>query len=241
MAVSVGMLGILLMLDIFFIMNFFIVRALRHWTNKTVKQQKEALASRGGFISGISDVCFAWLVGSVRLEPMSVRKFPDYKSIPYSLGLLSTSVFIVISSILLAPNLIPEQLGITGLSLNTEFCVNERFDAGLAELKKELYQQTNFREARKQHKAMTHLRDLLLNDTALYGVEPFQCPSHRGPKGKKHEWNKEHDFRVPFFPNYCQEALESALQAAQDRECSKEICKCPTLPDNPAFPKRQSN
>ena len=253
MTVSFGMLGILLMLDICFIVNYFLVRALRRWTNSKIVQEKKRhkstkAAPRTSSVSNkedfLGDVAFAWLVGSVKLEAMSVKKFPGWKPIPYNMGILSTSLFVVLSCLLLAPDLLAKQvLGVApnaALQLDADLCVAESFEAGLHELQEDLWNRTNLPLAQQQHKMITTFHEALVNDTALYGVPPYQCASRGAVSGLKEDWNrasKQNDFSSvgPFFPGYCEEALEEALQVAQDRQCYHEVCDCPTLPDTAVF------
>ena len=248
MAVSFGMLGILLMLDICFVVNYFLVRALRRWTNSKVerKLQRQSTPRKDASSTNqsshrkktddlLGDVAFAWLLGSVKLEAMSVKKFPGWKPIPFHLGILSTSVFVVLSCLLLAPDLVAKQLGVSSsLTLDADLCVAEAFEAGLQELQEDLWNRTNLPLAQQQHELMTSFHQALINDTALYGVPPYQCPSRGDISGYKDDWTTSH-VSGSFFPGYCKEALEEALQVAHDRECYHEICDCPTLPDSVAF------
>ena len=55
MPVSFGMLGILLMLDICFIVNYLFVRACRHWANR-IQQQKDAQVAQLMAAAGFDDI-----------------------------------------------------------------------------------------------------------------------------------------------------------------------------------------
>lgn len=268
MAVSFGMLGILLMLDVCFIVNFFFIRALRQWTDQNQKQKRKLEASRGstkkkkkdcqrekgqactansnhheanpssssagdGFIfaSRERDIAFAWCLGTVRLEPLRVKKFHGWKRLPGRAGLWTTSFFILLGSILLSSKLLVNDMGVSSGSLDSDLCVFEDFEEGLQELRSKLQDMTHLAEAQQQHRLMVAFSEALLNDTALYGVPPHDCPKRGRISGLKDQWDQP----GPFFPGYCSEALEAAIEAAKNRECTEKICDCPTLPDSAVF------
>ena len=255
MAVSLGMLSILLMLDICFIINYFLVRALRQWTNRVMRLQQEAAASEAaekenkqssdilynnfhGVIEQINeslnlnkDFAFAWIMGSVKLDAMVVKKFPGWKPIPYNLGLCSTCVFIILATILLSPDLVAEQVGVSSATLNADLCVADIHDTGVKKLEQKLVELTNIEVAREQYQLVTNFHEALVNDTALYGIHPYQCPTNGDLSGSKSDWLGP----APFFPGWCEEALEAAIDSAKSRECIEEVCDCPTLPDSPLF------
>jgi hypothetical protein len=242
MAVSFGMLGVVLMLDICFVLNYFVVRALRQWTNSQERRQmqratlsterakrKKATQQPEGDL--ISDFVFAYFFSTVKMEAMSVRKFPGWKKIPWNFGVWSTTIFVTLSALLLSPELIVKHLGIPPITLDPDLCVAEAYEAGIETLRMDLLNQTNLLAAREQSRVMAELHAALINDTSLYGVPPYQCPSKGKVSGLKEDWSEI----TPFFPGYCQESLEAAWKAAEQRECYHEMCKCPTLPDNPMF------
>ena len=270
MAVSFGMLGILVMLDVCFIVNYFVVRSLRQWTNRVLRQErrkqrrKEAQRIANGHSSDVFsnnlqgvynyindvidwnyDITFAWLLGTVKLDPLRVKKFPDWSPIPWNLGIWTTCIFISLTTILLSPDLVTDQLGVSLATLDADLCVTDIKESGVEELRRELLHMTRFNEAKKQYELMTSIHHALINDTALYGVPPYQCPSigDSDVTGYKDDWDtttttqrgSSRNNNGPFFPSYCDTALQAALEAAQTRECITEICDCPILPDSAIF------
>jgi hypothetical protein len=253
MAVSFGMLGVLLMLDICFVVNYFVVRALRQWTNRIAKRESSAVTAEveekkhssdliSNNFQGVAemfndtlkmnqDFAFAWVLGTVKLDPMRVKKFPGWSPIPYNLGICTTCVLICLATISLSPDLVTDQLGVSLATLDADLCVADVHDVGVMELREELLNLTNLEVARQQHRLMSDFHLALINDTALYGVPPYQCPSSGDISGYKSDWTQQGSF----FPSYCEEALEAAMEAAQTRECVTEMCDCPTLPDSVVF------
>jgi len=238
MAVSFGMLGILLMLDVCFIVNFFFVRALRRRTDHAVAKQHVDHTEESEkpqfqlFSRNQQDFAFAWIFGTVRLDPLKVKTFPGWRPLPFRIGILTTCMFVILGTVLLSPEVITSHMtGVSGGSLNANMCVAEDKEEGLDELRSQLLDMTHLEEARRQHRAMVDFHAALVNDTALYGIEPFDCPSKGRVSGKKSDWDQP----GPFFPGYCGEALEAAIEAAKERQCTQEVCDCPTLPDTTVF------
>jgi hypothetical protein len=256
MAVSFGMLGVLLMLDVCFIVNYFVIRALRRWANRknqmesmaaaALEKQKEELQHSSDVLSNNfqaiaemfndtmvmnQDFAFAWVWGTVKLESMRVKKFPGWSPIPYNLGIWTTCIFISLATVLLSPDLVTEQLGVSLSTLDADLCVAEIHDTGIAELKQRLLEMTNLEEAKQQFELMSSFHQALINDTALYGIPPYECPDSGVVSGSKQNWTKQGSF----FPGYCEQALEAAIDAAQTRECISEVCDCPMLPDSFVF------
>jgi len=248
---SLGMLGILLMLDICFLVNYFVIRALRRWADSQSKQRHSAKRRKKeekdqdhiteqmkvlANASAYSELAFAWLTGSVRMEALCVRKFPAWKPLPYHLGMVTTCIFVILATIMLSPDLIAQHLGASAVQLDANLCVSEHFDAGIEAFQKELFEMTNLPLAKQQHHLLQDFHQALINDTALYGIPPFQCPSNpkqkNGP-GLKKEWEKRH--KASFFPGFCEQALTAAMESANHRVCYHEFCDCPTLPDLAVF------
>jgi hypothetical protein len=251
MAVSFGMLGILMMLDICFIVNAFVIAALRRWTDKKTAAASRAASTQQeisskdhssdiltnnlqGLFNAMKaheDFAFAWILGTVKLAPLRVKLFPGWKPIPYNLGLCSTSFFVLLGCTLLSPDIITKQVGVASGSLDSDLCVKQDYDHGINDLREHLENITNLRLAKRQHRLMVDFHAALVNDTSLYGTSSHQCPTSGLLSGRKDEWTDS----GPFFPGYCEKALEAAVQAAKDRQCVQEICDCPTLPDSAAF------
>ena len=102
MAVSFEMLGILLMLDVCFLVNFFGIWALWKWIDtvgkleQTAKEneedndlsQQENHSSRD--TKSLEDVILAWCLGTVGLEPLRVQRFQNWNPLPGQIGIWTT-------------------------------------------------------------------------------------------------------------------------------------------------------
>lgn len=124
-----------------------------------------------------------------------------------------------------------DEIGVSNGSLDSGLCVFEDFDQGLEELRSRLESMTDLSKAQEQHRLMVDYSKALVNDTSLYGVPPYDCPKRGKVSGNKLDW----DLPGPFFPGYCGEALEAAIEVAQHRECSQQVCDCPVMPDSVVF------
>ena len=252
MAVSFGILGILIMLDVCFLVNYLVIRSLRKLTDRAAQrsaQQSNAndssceennnnnslvlssTQSPSNDKRSVEDLTFAWCMGSVRLEPLRVQKFAGWKSLPGQIGIWTTCFLVILGSILLSPELMVDEIGVSSGSLDSGLCAFEDFDQGLDELRSRLEHLTNLSVAQEQHRLVVDFSAALVNDTALYGVSPYNCPRRGKVSGHKKDW----ELPSPFFPGYCEKALEAAIEAAQHRECTQQVCDCPVMPDSVIF------
>jgi hypothetical protein len=242
-----GVVGVLIMLDVFFISNYYIIKSLRtHRDAKTASQPQEkdfgSAAKEGGAAGGFFEkIILGLCLGKVRAVPLSIQKFPGWEPISFRLGLISTSIFVLISLIVLNPAMFtPEDTDVGGLALSGEFCSEFDRQKGIDLLRETVLSMTNVDQAVAQHAHMMAFKAALLEDVTLYGESGYACPSVR-PKpdrdqlsGSKDEWTSLSSYPASefgtFFPGYCQASREIAIQVALSTTCTTEKCACPKLP-----------
>jgi hypothetical protein len=102
-----------------FVTNYFVVRALRKWADIVVDKDKTKLQDdkKGGKeveykASFIETIIFGWVLGKVKPDKLSIHRFPDWKPIPFFLGVTSTSVLVIISLAMLSPQFLYKSFGL---------------------------------------------------------------------------------------------------------------------------------
>lgn len=189
--------------------------------NRNTEQGKRFRYSR------VRDALYAFFLGKARLEPSVAAPFPNWQPIPYKLGIISTS-----SSLLLATLLLSGDILLNNVSSNvqredsTGLCANDDFDVKIENFKEYVLDKvTNYNNGRDQKNATLKFRDALLDDTTLYGnkTEGFECPNEQ--LGSK-EGYKSEGHADPFFPGYCQAALDLALKNAKSQTCTNQVWIC---------------
>lgn len=248
-SMSYGIIGVLVMLDVFFISNYYIIKVLRSYTDAyaaTLPKEKDfGGAAKGGAGGGFFEkIILGFLIGKVKAVPLSIQRFPSWRPIKFRAGLVFTSIFVLISLVTLNPAMFaPADTDVGGLTLSGEFCSEFDRNVGLTNLRYLISNLTNVDVAEKQHAHMSKFKSALLNDTSRYGInEDTRCPaiapgadgSTRGLTGLKNEWEDptvypSNEFGT-FFPGYCKSAREIAIVAALTVTCSTEQCACPRLP-----------
>lgn len=178
--------------------------------------------------------------------PLSVEKFPKWQPIPHKLGLIFTSIVVLLSLALLSPQYFEDYIGINldSVTLSTDFCSDSDSDVGLEEFKEYVGNITNYQQATLQYEHMTRFYEALINDTSLYGEEGYTCPTEDSspaaynPSGRKEDWE---DLTIEpaslygnFFPGFCTSAQQSAIDQAASTTCEDEQCACPVIPSTSA-------
>lgn len=249
-AVSWGIIGILLMLDICFVTNYYVIRSLRQFTDAntaTIPADKMAPLPQSGLGSVFEIFVIGFLFGRVKAMPLSVQTFPQWRPIQYRIGLVFTTVLVLLSLIVLSPQYFSDYIGIdlSSVTLSTDFCSDTDIDDGLQQLEWLVDNITNYKQATLQYEHMMLFHEALVNDTSLYGEDGYTCPSDGTTQtetndlsGEKNDWQ---DLTVEpaslygnFFPGYCTAAQQSALDAASTTTCDEEQCACPTVPSTSA-------
>lgn len=241
MAISFAILGIFLMLDISFIVNFFFVRALRKWTNRRTKDMERASKKTKEVVYKESDFeafLFGWVLGKVKADPLSSQRFPNWMPIPWYLGVTSTSALVLISLAFLSPAFLFKQFGLSmpGGGLNTDLCDSEAQAKSLAELNATLKEMMNFDDAMEQFNIMWGITPALQSDVALYGTPGYRCkvsPPLRSTgtatyslDGTLEQWtDPAKRFKYPaakwgtYFPGYCRAFYDSEIKLKQLEVC----------------------
>eukprot|EP00545_Synedropsis_sp_CCMP1620_P006738 CAMPEP_0119007304 /NCGR_PEP_ID=MMETSP1176-20130426/2921_1 /TAXON_ID=265551 /ORGANISM="Synedropsis recta cf, Strain CCMP1620" /LENGTH=750 /DNA_ID=CAMNT_0006959423 /DNA_START=35 /DNA_END=2284 /DNA_ORIENTATION=+ len=251
-SMTYGVIGVLVMLDVFFISNYYIIKGLRSYTDAyaaTLPKEKDfggaaEAGAAGGFVEKI---VLGFLIGKVKAVPLSIQRFPSWRPIKYRAGLIFTSVFVLISLLVLNPSMVtPEGTDVGGLTLQGEFCSEFDRETALTKLRYQVLNMTNLDQAVRQHAYMRDFKGALLNDTTRYGernvgdcAEIPETDNVRGLTGNKDEWSDVRKFPASefgtFFPGYCQSARELAIQMALTTTCEVTQCACPRLPNTGAF------
>lgn len=243
MAVSFAVLGIFLMLDISFIVNFFFVRALRKWTNsKTNRDDTELADGTKKKVqykeSGFETFLFGWILGKIKADPLTGQRFPNWKPIPWYLGVTSTSALILISIAFLSPTFLFKQFGLTmaGAGLNAELCDAAAQEKALAELNVTLKEMMNFDDAMQQFDFLWGITPAMQKDVALYGTPGYTCAASaviRSSAGEAYsldgtigQWtDPDKRFKYPaakwgtYFPGYCRAFYDSKNKLEQFKVC----------------------
>jgi len=243
---SFGILGILVTLDISFLVNFILIKTLREYTDAyvaTLPQEKDfgqqADVGDGAISKFVETYFIGLLFGKVKNIPLSTQRFPGWEPISFKAGLITTTVFALVSLLLLSPEYFSDFIGadMGSLMVSGELCNRDDQDAGIERLRQQVESFTNFEIAVAQHGHMVRFNEALIHDTTLYGEPGFACPTEpNGLSGVKSDWQDftrppaaEHG---PFFPGYCEAAKEAAISAALRTTCTVEQCACPVVPRN---------
>jgi len=249
-AISWGIIGILLMLDICFVTNYYVIRSLRHFTDANTAKEKAAGSEppmKGGCGSFFEIFVMGFIVGHVKAMPLSLQKFPEWQPIKNRMGLIFTTILVLIALVLLSPQYFSGYIGVdvSSVTLSYDFCSDTDVDDGLQELEWFVDNITNYKQATLQYEHMMLFHDALVNDTTLYGEDGYTCPSKGASQtesndlsGEKFDWQ---DLTVEpaslygnFFPGYCTAAQQSAIDDATTTICDEEQCACPTVPSTSA-------
>mmetsp|Transcript_8665 Transcript_8665/g.9563 ORF Transcript_8665/g.9563 Transcript_8665/m.9563 type:complete len:803 (+) Transcript_8665:57-2465(+) len=245
MSTSYALLGVLILLDALFLVNLFLVRSLRRFTDRKIEAEQSESENNEEIIDspksarsagGCEAVCCGMCFDTVKKDVNEIHTFPAWK--PVYFGYWSTAFIVIVTCVLLSPKVLPEQVGVdpTG-GFAADLCTAENFEGRIEQLVERIESATSFSLALRQKDHAKAFQKALVADTSLYGTGPYECEDTKGKdsmiiSGKKKDWK---DSTVPpastngqFFPGYCAAALEAALLQAQETECTKKMCSCPT-------------
>lgn len=153
MGISYAFLGMLCMLDCLLFGNYAIVSALRALSNaeaeadedaerakaeQTRSRESEYHPSPWENLHGMKRLYTAIFLSIITKEPSSTRSFPKWRVV-YA-GIISTSLLLIISTIILSPEVVINLVVADPTSSNTSanFCITEDFDAKIAQLEVEI-------------------------------------------------------------------------------------------------------
>ncbi len=237
---SLSDIGLLFMLNILFVSNFLFVRRLRSIVNSCVERwrrddedssdiviQKRRNKSSSGRIY-FSNILTACVLGRHALQVTIDAKFPNWEPIPNKLGVISTSVALIATTTLLSIDMFNDRVAVAVQKDSAnELCATKNFDAKIRTFEDRIvHNVTNSHVGRAQMNRTIAFRDALLNETTLYGTKGFTCPDPTIGSKSLYESENKHLELGPFFPGYCQAALDLALQNAMQRSCteSRKVC-----------------
>ena len=129
---SLADIGLMCMVNILFISNFFLVRKLRIVVDKTdepilqrlaqfirrrrLSQAQQAESNKDNDTNGkgkCREIIYAACLGKHRMEPVVGQPFPGWKPIPFKIGIISTAFALLIASVLLSKNALTSHLTIS--------------------------------------------------------------------------------------------------------------------------------
>lgn len=217
------------MLDVSFITNYFVIKALRKWTDARTEDSYHALTDDGTKAetaeypaSLLETILFGWVLGKIKPDPYSAQRFPAWKPIPLYFGLTTTSGLILITLAFLSPQFMFKQFGITftGAPTTTQVCDPDTKNRTLIELNNTLKEMLNFDAAMDQFNTLRGMTEALQKDTLLYGTPGFTCKGTKVVRsngagtfsldGTINQWtDPDKRFKFPaakwgtYFPGYC--------------------------------------
>lgn len=244
MAFSYSVLGVLLMLDITFITNFFVIRALRKWTNNRTDESTTLLDSDDGageFVeykaSCVETFFFGWVLGKIKPDALNKQRFPNWRPIPWYIGVTTTCFLVLVGNAFLSPEFLNDKFGISmaGVAVNTQLCEEIAREDALKKLEDDLKKMMNFDVAVSQFEVIWGMTPALQKDVALYGTGKWKCNPSGDLKtvsgagiykldGKLEQW-KTRPIAYPaakwgtYFPGYCR-----ALHDSKRKLDSLKIC-----------------
>jgi hypothetical protein len=253
-SMTFGMLGILLFLDICFLSNYILCKALRQYTDTCNNFRRVEydpinavnIKEESFFSKAINKYVCGFCLGRIKPIPLSVQRFPDWQPIKYNIQILLTGFFILLSLVILNPAaFFPKGVDfLRGITLGSDVCKPYDRKAGLTELESKIHAMTNYPTAIKQWSHMNVFQEALWNDTTRYGVHDdmgdHSCPDipasgvARRVPGLKSQWSDITQYPASefgsFFPGYCSSAREAAKISALSVPCHEEKCACPQVP-----------
>jgi hypothetical protein len=191
-------------------------------------------SSRKWTFARIRDTAHVIALGKHRLEPCTERPFTNWEPIPMKMGVMSTALALIVTTLLLSTELyhshIPDAIRTSDSTAG--FCAANATSTKLDDFEKKILKETNYSISNMQWDATNEFRDALLNDTTLYGTEGFECsrpmndPDTSIPTSKSKYDNTTAKLKYgPYFPGFCPMARKSAIDVAKHPcQTTKEIC-----------------
>lgn len=225
-----------MLLNSLLLCNYYFVKKLRQMTDKesgTLFQKMNDLqdylfsrccGSGNGIMSKLDGLQNCWssfqgkmsslLIGDV-FDTSSVEYFPGWNPIPLKVGALSTAILLIVSVIFVLSG---DYINNGGDSQSS--CEKKEFEEKNKIFEEYVYGRdvTNYNVGKKQFDATNSFSQALVKDTTLFGTNGFECP---GGNGTKAEYTNMGLVLTngPFFPGYCEEALELAINVSRDIAC----------------------
>lgn len=192
-------IALLIAVNVIFLSNYFFIRTLRCVVDDTDFQNDNTILNKmhrsfvenplvagvGGFVksfnrakeNGISrkrgkfvDVAYAFLFGHLRMAPCIEKRFPGWKPIPFKMGLVSSSLTLLLATALLSDH------AITGKFTHAKgsgFCSTKDAEAKLVTFDDHIRSSnvTNILMGERQYHETKKYRNSLLKDATRYGIE----------------------------------------------------------------------
>lgn len=183
-------IGLLFMVNIMLISNFLFVRKLRivvDTTDEPILQKLAELIRRRRLSEAqqarsnkntetinskgkCREIIYAACLGKHRMEPVVGQSFPGWKPIPLKIGVISTAIVLLITSVLLSKNALTSHLAITTQADQRQgqgFCSTEDFDEKFLAFRDHIKGEnvTNFYNAKKQFNVTQRFQNVLDSNT----------------------------------------------------------------------------
>lgn len=240
MAISVVFIGILIMLDVLFFVNYLAVRWLRTWTDENEEQlalsDESSVASKSSsnntsttrnqpsIPSLTKQYTQAFFMGVVHREPTKVMKFEKWRDLPYACGKWSTVALLLFSLSLLSVEFKAHDTVSKGMEVSSkDLCMATNFTGKINRFEEQMNTVANLDMAKKQFNWTEGFYEALDADTSLYGTDGYECPSGYGLSGSKYDWA---DTNETFFPGYCTARMRAEISNASKATCTHRQCKC---------------
>eukprot|EP00558_Chaetoceros_sp_UNC1202_P011320 CAMPEP_0197233766 /NCGR_PEP_ID=MMETSP1429-20130617/1743_1 /TAXON_ID=49237 /ORGANISM="Chaetoceros sp., Strain UNC1202" /LENGTH=671 /DNA_ID=CAMNT_0042692073 /DNA_START=94 /DNA_END=2109 /DNA_ORIENTATION=- len=122
------------------------------------------------------EIVYAALLGKHRMDPMTEQKFPDWQPIPFKLGMVSTALVLLISTVLLSDNALTGKLAIsTQGDKSSGFCSTDDVAEKMTAFKNHIRGQnvTNYDMAEKQFNVALQFNNTLATQSTTKWID--QC------------------------------------------------------------------
>ena len=173
---------------------------------------------------------YGFLIGRHRMEPCVDKEFPGWRPIPYKLGIISTSVALLLATFLLSDDVPTGRLAVSSEKESSGFCATDNVDDKIQAFKAHIRQNvTNYDAGKRQMEEVLKFSDALRKDTTLYGLDKYPCARYIDDELRDFNdtvLTESIDYYTkalyentagiaiangPFFPGYCEAAREHIL------------------------------
>lgn len=187
-------------------------------------EERDGAIPTNTWVSYAQRFAYALLYDRIYRESNQVRHFPQWNKKWMSIG---STVFLVIgSSFIMSPQLIVSDAQLSPLVQNAapDFC--ESADNKMEQFQSMLLEATQVELARQQSNRLLELHAALQHDLTQFGEGNYTCPTVGTISGSKADYvaNQLDRINGPFFPGYCQSALQESIELAQEEQCTEKVC-----------------
>ena len=168
---------------------------------------------------------YGLLLDSVMQEHNHIYRFPGWAK--KWISVLTTCFLVISSSLIMSPQFLMTD-ATTPLAKNTapDFCDSVTKSDKMDTFRAQLEATTRRSLAKNQTDRMLALHEALQHDVSRYGEQGHECQSIGTMLGTKEDYQKQNmqESNGPFFPGYCQAALDESIRLARERQCKERVC-----------------